>query len=246
DSGKGGFLVDGSARLADVRLLCFDKHASIKIGKRHLPHWEQPGATYFVTFRLSDSIASNVLTQWRKERAQWLKVHPQPWDWKTACEYMRRFEEEREQWLDQGHGSCLLRESGVQAIVRENLVHFDRNRYVIDAFVIMPNHVHVILKPLGTNSLKAILHSWKSYTSNRINKLLNRRGSIWMSETFDTIVRDSAHLAACRDYVEHNPQRAHLGKDAFLLERRDVLVVDDAQWENVQAGSLHAESGWQP
>jgi hypothetical protein len=50
----------------------------------HLPHWEQSGATYFVTFRLADSLPADVLAQWRDERAAWLKLHPQPWDWKTA------------------------------------------------------------------------------------------------------------------------------------------------------------------
>lgn len=246
DSHEDATLAVDSVKLADFSFRGLDKYAAITMAKRHLPHWEQPGATYFVTFRLSDSIASNVLAQWREDRALWLKFHPLPWDWNTAREYMRRFEEEPEQWLDQAHGSCLLRQRGVQTIVRENLDHFDRDRYVIDAFVIMPNHVHVILKPLGTNSLKEILHSWKSYTSNRINELLNRKGSVWMAETFDTIVRDLAHLGACRDYIEHNPQRAHLGKNEFLLERRDVLVVEDARRENRQAGSLPAESGWQP
>jgi carbamoylphosphate synthase large subunit/REP element-mobilizing transposase RayT len=245
DSREDG-LPANSAKLADISFRGLDKYAPITMTKRHLPHWEQPGATYFVTFRLSDSIANDVLAQWREERALWLKFHPQPWDWKTAREYMRRFEEEPEQWLDQAHGSCLLRNRNVQTIVRENLDHFDRDRYVLDAFVIMPNHVHVILKPLGANSLKEILHSWKSYTGNRINELLNRQGSVWMAETCDTIVRDSAHLAACRDYIEDNPQRAHLGKDEFFLERRDVLVVDDAQRENGQGGSRSAKSGWQP
>jgi carbamoylphosphate synthase large subunit/REP element-mobilizing transposase RayT len=235
-----------SVRLADITFRGFDKDVPIAMTKRHLPHWEQSGATYFVTFRLADSIASDVLTQWQEERARWLEVHPQPWDWKTAREYMRRFDEEREQWLDQGHGSCLLRDKRVQKIIMENLNRFDRDRYVIDAFVVMPNHVHVIVKPLRSNSMTTILHSWKSYTSNRINELLNRKGSVWMSETFDTIVRDSSHLATCREYIQHNPPRAHLAKDEFLKEERDVLVTDDVQQENGQTASPPAESGWQP
>ncbi len=242
-----GSLPADSAKLADVRFQGFNKHALIKMRRRHLAHWEQAGTTYFVTFRLADSIAADVLAQWREERAAWLKVHPQPWDWKTTREYMRRFEEEREQWLDQGHGSCLLRETNVQGIVRENLDRFDRDRYVIDAFVIMPNHVHVIVKPLASNALGAILHSWKSFTSNSINRLIERDGSLWMAEAFDTIVRDFEHLVACRDYIERNPQRASLRDDEFVLERRDVLVpTNDGGAQIRQAGSLPAESGWQP
>ena len=108
--GQAGSSSAKSAKMADVQFRAFDEHAAIEETRRHLPHWEQPGATYFVTFRLADSIANDVLAQWREERAQWLKHHPKPWDWKTAREYIRKFEEEREQWLNQGHGSCLLRE----------------------------------------------------------------------------------------------------------------------------------------
>src|SRR5438105_1209365 len=241
-----GSLPSESAKMADVRFHGFDEYAAIKMTRRHLPHWEQPGAAYFVTFRLADAIASDMLAEWREERALWLKHHLHPWDWKTACEYMQRFEEEREQWLDQGQGSCLLRDSRAQKIVRESLEHFDRDRYVIDAFVVMPNHVHVIVKPLGTHSVNAILHSWKSYTSNQINRLMNQTGSLWMAETFDTIVRDWTHLAACRDYIAQNPEKAHLRDDQFTVERSNVLMLDDGQGEAKQAGSLPAESGWKP
>jgi carbamoylphosphate synthase large subunit/REP element-mobilizing transposase RayT len=235
-----------SAKLPDIQFQSFDKHSPIKMAKRHLPHWEQPGATYFVTFRLADSIASDVLAQWREERALWLKVHPPPWDWKTADEYMRRFEVEREQRLDQGHGSCVLRKRDVREIIVENLNHFDRQRYLIDAFVVMPNHVHAIVKPLEPTSLSTILHGWKSYTSNQINELLDRKEPLWMAETFDTIVRDSEHLVACRDYISHNPQKANLRDTEFVLERRDVLVADGGEPQRGQAGSPPAESGWQP
>jgi carbamoylphosphate synthase large subunit/REP element-mobilizing transposase RayT len=241
--GHPGSLPAESPKLADIRFRGFDKRGAIEITKRHLPHWEQPGVTYFVTFRLADSIATDVLAQWQEERAQWLKLHPHPWDWKTAREYTRRFEEEREQWLDQGQGSCLLRDPRAQKIVRKSLDHFDRDRYVIDAFVIMPNHIHVIVKPLKANSLNTILRSWKSYTSSQINRMMNRAGSLWMAETFDTIVRDWDHLTACRDYIARNPAKASLRDDQFVMERRDVLRLDDGQAEAGQAGSLPAESG---
>jgi carbamoylphosphate synthase large subunit/REP element-mobilizing transposase RayT len=236
----------GSAKVAEIQFRGFDKHGALRITRRHLPHWEQPGATYFVTFRLADAIASDVLAQWREERVQWLKLHPEPWDWKTAREYMRRFEEQREQWLDQGHGSCLLRDRRVQQSIVENFNHFDRNRYVIDAFVVMPNHLHVIVKPLSGNSLSDILHSWKSFTGNRINDVMDRTGPVWMAESFDTIVRDWEHLTACREYIALNPQRANLESNAFVLEQRDVLVAVNGGPQGKQAGSLPAESGWQP
>ena len=219
----------------------FDEHSTIAKTRRHLPHWQQPGATYFVTFRLADSVAQNVLRDWRDEREQWLKHHPQPWDWKTARDYMRLCEESREDWLDRGEGSCLLRQSSAAEVVADALRHFDQNKYLLDAFVIMPNHVHALFKPLADNSLSEILHSWKSFTANSINETLKHKGTVWMEENFDTIVRNSAHLEACREYIAQNPIKAALSPDEFVLALRNALKTQEGQ-----AGNPAAESGWKP
>jgi carbamoylphosphate synthase large subunit/REP element-mobilizing transposase RayT len=221
----------------------FDEQTKIQQTKRHLPHWEQPGATYFITFRLIDSVAQDVLRQWQDERERWIKAHPQPWDWRTAREYMRLCEESREEWLDRGHGSCLLRQPAIADIVASTLKHFDRERYVLDAFVVMPNHIHALVKPLGSHSLSSILHSWKSFSANAINRQVDRQGSLWMAENFDTIVRNTAHLKACRDYIAQNPVKAGLGAGDFVLETRGLLIAEE---EEGQARSVPAESGWKP
>ncbi len=233
---KSAGIVDFGFRGLDPQQPIVQKHG-------HLPHWEQWGATYFVTFRLADSLPADVLASWKDERTTWLKLHPQPWDWKTAREYMRKFEEEREHWLDQGHGSCLLREPQAAAIVAESLDHFHQQRYLIDSYVVMPNHVHVLFKPLGEHSLVDILHSWKSFTANVLNRKMNREGALWMHESFDTIVRDAEHLRVCRDYIAKNPRKAHLTPDEFVLERRDVLLIDGESGS--QVASLTRPSGCQ-
>ena len=233
-----------SADLVDFGFRGLDPQQPIVQKHGHLPHWEQWGATYFVTFRLADSLPVDVLASWKDERTAWLKLHPQPWDWKTAREYMRKFEEEREHWLDQGHGSCLLREPQAAAIVAESLEHFDQQRYVIDSYVVMPNHVHVLFKPLGEHTLVDILHSWKSFTANVLNRKMNRKGALWMHESFDTIVRDAGHLSVCRDYIAQNPKKAHLRPDEFVLDRRDVLIIDGET--KSEASCLSRPSHWQP
>jgi carbamoylphosphate synthase large subunit/REP element-mobilizing transposase RayT len=240
---RSGFQPDSADGLPAGRNLFvpFDERASIKTTHRHLPHWEQPGATYFVTFRLVDSVAQNVLAEWREERTQWFKHHPQPWNWKTTRQYMHVFEQSREDWLDRGEGSCLLRKQSTAQIVTQTLNHFDNDRYVLDAFVIMPNHVHVIFKPIENNSVTDILHSWKSFTAKAINSDLNREGSVWMAENFDTIVRDLSHLKVCREYISRNPTKAGLREGEFVLGSQRILVADGGQ-----AGSLAAESGWKP
>jgi hypothetical protein len=89
-----------------------------------LPHWQQEGAVYFVTFRLADAVPSNLLTQWAGEREAWLKVHPEPWNKEIEREYHERFSGAIERWLDAGHGACLLRQRECAEIVEETLRHF--------------------------------------------------------------------------------------------------------------------------
>ncbi|MEO6969458.1 MAG: carbamoyl-phosphate synthase large subunit [Chthoniobacterales bacterium] len=222
----------------------FDPRGEVKQRHRNLPHFEQPGATYFVTFRLADSVPQTLLQEWREERQDWLKHHPHPWDWKTEQEHQKRFVEQREDWLDRGHGSSLLRRAESAAIVADALRHFHCERYVLDRFVVMPNHVHVLLQPLGGHSLADILHSWKSFTANALNRSFEQIGEVWMTESYDHIVRDWDELVACRDYIASNPERAKLRAGEFFLEETDTLQFDDGQSE--QARSLLDISGRMP
>ncbi|MGZ5553727.1 MAG: carbamoyl-phosphate synthase large subunit, partial [Chthoniobacterales bacterium] len=187
-----------------------DPQKDVVVTRRNLPHWRQNGATYFVTFRLADSIPGEILRAWKEELATWLKFHPEPWTAQTKHEYQRRFHDEREHWLDQGRGECLLKQPEVAAAVIEALTHFDNDRYILDHWVIMPNHVHALVQPLGQHSLGDILHSWKSFSAKRINQLLNRSGTVWQDENFDRIVRDFAELQRLRDYIVRNPETANL------------------------------------
>src|SRR5690242_17660429 len=117
-----------------------DPHGEVQITRRSLPHWRQAGAAYFVTFRLADAVPAPLLREWKEELKTWLKFHPEPWDASTKHEYHRRFQESREEWLDKGHGSCLLQEASAAEVVAGALKNFEGKRYLLDAFVVMPNH----------------------------------------------------------------------------------------------------------
>ena len=204
-----------------------DPRAPVKITRRNLPHWRQDGATYFVTFRLADAVPASLRRQWTEELENWRKFHPEPWDAKTKHEYQHRFREERERWLDRGHGECLLRDAKARDIVKQALQHFDGERYTLDIWVIMPNHVHVILQPSDGENLSEILHSWKSFTSRRVNELLERTGPFWQDENFDRIVRDLEELERIRSYIRRNPEQAGLQKCDFSLGDKAVLFAPD-------------------
>jgi predicted solute-binding protein/REP element-mobilizing transposase RayT len=207
----------------------FDPHRPLLQTRRNLPHWEQAGATYFVTFRLADAVPAQVAKQWREEMETWRKFHPEPWDAATSAEYRSRFLQPREDWLDQGHGSCLLRNSSAAGIVAEALRFFDGQRYYVDAFVVMPNHVHVLVQPLPGFHLNKIVHSWKSYTARQINKVLGHSGTVWMQESFDRIVRDWDSFVRCRTYIARNPEKARLRSGEFVLSATERLRNIDCQ-----------------
>jgi REP element-mobilizing transposase RayT len=171
-----------------------------------LPHWEVEDSTYFVTFRLRDSLPREVaITLARQREAAMRQV-------KTAAqraEVERMFGERLDRYLDVGCGSAILTEHG--AIVVDALKHFDGNRYELDAWCVMPNHVHVLIYVPGQAELDRILHSWKSFTAHRIGL-----GVIWQREYFDRIVRGVEELERTRDYIHANPLRAGLKDWPFV------------------------------
>jgi REP-associated tyrosine transposase len=109
--------------------LCFfNPYADIRLTANRLPHWQQEGAVYFVTFRLADAVPHRLRTQWESEREAWLRVYPQPWSVDVEREYHERFSGAIERWLDAGNGSCVLRREDCARIVAEALRYFDGER----------------------------------------------------------------------------------------------------------------------
>jgi REP element-mobilizing transposase RayT len=107
-------------------------------------------------------------------------------------------------------GSCLLKIPEIAGLVQEALTHFEGDRYFLSNWCIMPNHVHIVVSPLGQHRLSAIIHSWKSYTSHQINKKLGRKGSVWEAESFDHLIRSAQALEHLMNYTESNPVAAGL------------------------------------
>ena len=173
----------------------------------NLPHWRQDGSSYFVTFRLGDSLPQSKVKQWNDERTAWLNAHPEPHDEETRREYYDLFPARFQNWLDQGMGSCVLAQPDVKQIVEDALKHFDGDRYTLREYVVMPNHVHLLVSPLGENLLSEILHSLKSFTANEINKRLpSKMEPVWQKESFDHIVRSAPQAERIRQYICDNPK----------------------------------------
>lgn len=202
----------------------FQPKAEFRVSRRNLPHWTQPGVTYYVTFRLADSLPAGRLEEWKRERDAWLRRHPEPWAKAEMDEYERLFYHRLDAWLDAGHGECILARNDAADIVEGALHYFDGERYVLDAYVIMPNHVHLLVSVSETKMLRKVLHSWKSYTAHELNKAAGRSGSVWQDESFDHIVRSFEQLNYHRWYIGDNPVSARL-KSGFRLGR-GIGVLD--------------------
>ncbi|MEZ0386929.1 MAG: transposase, partial [Verrucomicrobium sp.] len=200
-----------------------DFEKSVTVRRRHLPHWRQDGATYFVTFRLADSLPAHIRVQWKDELEAWFRHHPEPWNGKTVNEYRARFLDGREEWFDRGFGECLLTDTENRKMVVGALQYFHGSRYLLDAFVVMPNHVHALLKPLPGFELSDILQSWKRHSSREIHRSMGKEGALWMDESHDRIVRDESELFRYRNYILKNPQEANLREGEFSLEIRNVM-----------------------
>jgi REP element-mobilizing transposase RayT len=190
----------------------FDPQAPVTYLTGTLPHWRQPGATYFVTFRLADSLPQEKLRIWIEEKAGWLAAHPEPRNEALRREYFERFPQRLQRWLDAGHGSCILSERGPREIVLGALRHFDGERYSLNEFVVAANHVHAVVSTRAEYDLSKILHSWKSFTAHEIRKLGDASHSlgrqVWQKESFDHIVRSDASLAKFQAYIRGHQEWA--------------------------------------
>lgn len=177
-----------------------------------MPHWRQDGATYFVTFRLFDSLPQSKVHELRGLKQEWERQHPKPHSCEVAEEWTREMVRRVENWLDQGSGHCFLREPSAATHVVGAMHYFADQRYEIGCYVVMPNHVHAVLRPTQprVHTLETILKSWKSYSGKRINEDCDRSGELWQEESFDRIIRDEEHLWRTIQYVGRNPAKAGL------------------------------------
>jgi REP element-mobilizing transposase RayT len=116
--------------------------------------------------------------------------------------------ERAEEYLDQSSGACWMRDSRIADLVANAVMHFDESRYLLFAWSVMPNHVHVVFD--AYERIDRILHSWKSFTAKEANRLLPRRGEFWQQDYFDRTIRNSEEFARMVRYVAENPLKAGL------------------------------------
>ena len=197
-----------------------DRYKTIDRHRGNLPHWQQGETWIFVTWRLRDSLPLAIVKKLLAERKLWENRHPKPWSDLHKREYQRKFTLPFEDMLDHAHGECLLATKTLRDCVSGAMHHFHQERYELDSFVVMPNHVHVLVRPFKEHRLESILQSWKRHSAREINKLRGVEGKIWQREYWDRLIRSEKHFQWTRDYIIKNPQ--HQASGSFTLWSRNL------------------------
>ncbi len=169
----------------------------------YLPHFEGAEAIQHVTFHLADSLPRTAILRIEAET----KALPAE---KRDAERRERMEA----WIDAGHGSCLLHKPDIAEMVQRALLAFDSRRYRLLAWVVMPNHVHVLFQPMNGWAVAKTVASWKKFTARVICGSLRNHGKhpapVWHREYWDRYIRDRRHFDRAIGYIHENPVKAGL------------------------------------
>jgi REP element-mobilizing transposase RayT len=184
---------------------------------RGLPHLDSPDTLQFISFRLADSLPQAVLSGW------WQQLLGLP-DEERAAVMRQRMED----YLDQGLGCCVLSHPSLALTLQNAFKHHHAERYELLAWCIMPNHVHVLIKPVWP--LANIVQSWKAWSARwarehaaGLRLELPERG-LWMRGYWDRYIRDERHLLAVVEYIHQNPVKAGL-----------CAMAEDWPWSSASA-----------
>jgi REP element-mobilizing transposase RayT len=193
----------------------------------YLPHFESAEKIQHVTFHLADSLPQTALLKLEAE----LKILLAE---KQDVERRKRVEA----WIDAGHGSCILQNPDIAAMVQGSLLAFDFERYRLFAWVVMPNHVHALFQPLNGWTVAKIVASWKKYTARKIcdtknaNREIGVPGMVWHREYWDRFIRNQAHFEQAISYIHLNPVKAGL-----------VAAAEQWRWSSAYPGNANLPIG---
>ncbi|MDQ6992875.1 MAG: transposase [Mariprofundus sp.] len=150
----------------------------------HLPHIDMNGHYQFISFRTADSrdqFVVNLSAQHLPDRKKQLQM---------------------DEYLDLSpQGSYLS--ADILRFLYQYIKEKDGELYKLTCFCVMPNHVHMLIKPLL--QLSTVMKSVKGGSAKEINNLLGRRGTFWENDYYDTLIRDEHHFSVVYQYIKNNP-----------------------------------------
>ena len=179
----------------------------------YLMHFDGGEIWQFITIHLADSVPKKVLDHWKLELKD-----------ETDTVRKRILHRRVDRYVDQGYGNCYLRRPEVAAQIKESLLHRDGTEFRLRSWVVMPNHLHLLIKPDDSLALDVIMRRFKSFTANKCNRLVGRAGQFWQYDFYDRFIRDIKHFRAVVRYIEQNPVKARLCREASDWEFSSAYV----------------------
>ncbi len=186
---------------------------------RSLPHRFDTDKPIFITYRLKFTLPQSLLKTLKVRKARWL-IELKKLDQSEQNLQIQELDRTYYRWYDEliaSHAGLpdMLKQKEILDIVIEALRFHDGLRYTLLAYCVMPNHVHVLVNPLVQESgdiypIAHVTYTWKRYSANRINKAMDRKGSLWQQESYDRMIRDEVELANIFEYIIQNPVKARL------------------------------------
>jgi REP-associated tyrosine transposase len=194
--------------------------------KRKLPHWQPDGAALFLTWRLKDSLPKSALNRIEQTRELLRRETERAGEFVTdrKIRHFKKLFALADDLLDRAQdGPLWLKLPSVASMVQDALLNRYSELYGLWAYVVMANHIHILMQPKPTASapesdrlyvpLSEITQRLKGYTSREANKLLGRTGqAFWQIESFDHWARDEEEFYRIIAYIENNPVKAGLAK----------------------------------
>ena len=202
----------------------FDKEERLETSKGvNLPHWHQNNKAYFITFRLDDSLPMSRAAELTGIKRSFEQHNPKPWDAATRLKYHKLIGRVEECLLDAGYGECCLRNDRCRRIVADAINRLNRDVYDIVAYVIMPNHIHLLTVISERGNAQEMMRLIKGISSREINGFINRSGKLWHADYFDRIVRSEDHFKHCLNYIVNNPKNLREGEYSLYVKGMDNL-----------------------
>jgi REP element-mobilizing transposase RayT len=126
------------------------------------------------------------------------------------------------------------------SLVEEALWFYYAERYVLDAYVVMPDHVHLLMQPCNGWSLAKILQGIKGFTAREINRVLGRKGLFWQNEDFDHLIRSERDWLDKLDYIHMNPVKAGLVDRPHDYPFSSLVTIHSEGWlESLPTSRMH-------
>ena len=206
--------------------------------RRNLPHYQPESGIFFITYRLNFDLPLEIIKKLIQQKKDFARRERKVFNKDKKSEKLN-FEKQRFYLIDNYLGLCknvpkYLSDPNIAQIVKDSLFFMNKKQYELYCFCIMPNHVHVLMKPMEKEngdfySFAEILKGHKGSTARKANKLLNRTGSFWHKESYDHLVRSQREFEDTVWCILNNPVKAHLVDD--YRKWKHTWIAEDVKKE---------------